>query len=156
MIPKNKKGNMMNVFLAFTIVAIVGIIFVSIVSDLVSQQTTLIPNNETDLKYNGSISITLNTLPINIIDTFVDNSSGVALVEGSNYTLTKVTGVIENSTGNVITNGTPATGYDIIYRSEPAGFVGGGINQTVLLIIPILFIVVYLIFLLMFRFGNKT
>ena len=149
----NKKG-FMNLFLLFSMVAIIGVIFVSITISLVSDQTTLLRNAELNLRYNGSIDMTLANIPISSITSIVDNSSGVVLVDGTNYTLTKETGVIANGTGNVITNGTPSTGYNVTYLSEPSGFIEAGTTRTVLNIIPLLFIVVLIVFMLGFRFAK--
>lgn len=142
-------------FMAFAVLAIVGIIFVSIVVGIVGDQTNLLPNTETNLVYNGSIDINLVATPVNTVSSFVDNSTGATLVEGANYTLTKTTGLITNGTGNVITTGTVATGYDIVYTSEPAGFINPGVNRTVLFTLPLLFMVVFIVFMLSFRFTKK-
>lgn len=146
-----KKGQMVdggvNKFLFVGILFIIGVVFFVVIAGIVSDQTTLTPQVESNLKYNGTVTITLANIPVDQITSFADNSSGVALVEGDNYSIDVVTGIISNGTGNVIAVGDHNdTGYNITYRSVPAGFIQPGTNQTVVLIIPILFLVVLILF----------
>ena len=127
---------------------IIGVVFFVIISGIVTDQTDLTARTESGLSYNHTISITLANIPVNEITSFVDNASGVALVEGTNYTLDRVNGIISNQTGNVIANGTTGEDrrYNITYNSEPAGFIEPGTNRTIIVIIPLLFLVALILF----------
>ncbi len=147
----NNKGQAdagVNKMLFIGILFIIGVVFFVVIAGIVSDQTTLIPRSETNLGYNVTVSITLADIPVNEITSFLDNSSGAVLVEGTNYTLDRVTGIISNQTGNVIaTNGTGGElGYNVNYTSEPAGFIETGTNRTIVVIIPVLFLVALIIF----------
>ncbi len=149
----NNKGQAdagVNKMMFIGILFIVGVIFFVVIAGIVSDQTTLIPRSETNLGYNGTVSITLGDIPVSEITSFLDNSSGVALVEGTNYTLDRVNGIISNQTGNVIANGTTGEGfergYNVNYTSEPAAFIEPGTSRTIIVIIPLLFLVALILF----------
>ena len=138
------------------ITVIVAIVIYTVVAGIVSEQTTLLPNQENVLEYNSTTDITLANLPVRSISAFVANrTASVTLVEGDNYTLNKVTGVITNGTGNVISDNITFVNlnrYNITYTSEPAGFIEPGTQQTIVVILPILF----LVFMVMFMLGVKV
>ena len=149
----NNKGQAdagVNKMLFIGILFIVGVVFFVVIAGIVSDQTTLIPRSETNLGYNGSVSITLGDIPVSAITSFLDNSSGAVLVEGTNFTIDLVTGIISNETGNVIRNGTTGegteVGYNVNYTSEPAGFIEPGTSRTIVVIIPVLFLVALILF----------
>ena len=161
-VTKHKKGQIGNSGITFTaamgilIAVIVGVVLYTVVEGVVHDQTTLGNQQENFLQYNGSTNIILANVPVFDISSFVQNSTGAALVEGENYTFDKVRGVISNGTGNV-NLGVDASGslnnltYNITYTSEPAGFIEPGTQQTIVVILPILF----LVFLIMFMLGVK-
>ena len=147
----NNKGQAdagVNKMLFIGILFIIGVVLFVIISGLVSEQTTLVPRSETNLGYNGTVSITLADIPVNEITSFLDNSSSAVLVEGANYTLDRVNGIISNQTDNVIANGSTdgERGYNVNYTSEPAGFIEPGTSRTIVVIIPVLFLLALIIF----------
>jgi len=146
----NKKGQMdssVGKMLIIGVLFIVGVIFYVVIAGVVSDQITLSKRSELNLRYNGTVSITLANIPVNSITSFLDNSTSITLVEGTNYTLDTVNGIISNQTGNVISNSTSEErGYNVNYTSEPPGFVGAGTSRTIIILLPLLFLVALIIF----------
>lgn len=141
-----KKGQTLavGVVLSAMVVFIVGMVLYVVTAGVISGQTDTIPRTETGLAFNSTNNIVLSNLPVSAITSITNGT--VTLTVTANYTLlnTRVNGTIVPGT-KLVEN---ASLYTVTYTSEPAGFVSDGTQRTIVLILPILFLVVIIMIVL--------
>ncbi|KKN65105.1 hypothetical protein LCGC14_0484930 [marine sediment metagenome] len=132
---------------------IVGMILYVVVAGVIEGQTNTVARFETGLALNSTNNVVLANVPVNSISNVVNVSTGdIVLTNPANYTFTSSNGTVVP--GAALSNG--AQPYNFTYTSEPAGFVSNATQRTLVLILPILFLVLLIMMVLGLGAFKKT